>query len=62
MLTDTGELSSKELWLRVAIAAVAMVVVLGVARYVFVTQMQEMAAQIQQAGQAAKQPPAASKE
>ena len=52
MLTDSGELGSKELWLRVAIAAVAIAVVLGVARYVFVVQVEEMATQMQQAGQA----------
>ena len=46
MLTDKGELSSKELWLRVAIAAVAIAVVLLVAHYVFVFQIEEMAAQL----------------
>ena len=52
MLTDSGELSSRELWLRVAIAAVAIIVVLLVAHYVLVIQVEEMAAQLQSAGQA----------
>ena len=46
MATDSGELSSRELWLRVAIAAVAITVVLLVAHYVFVVQIEEMAAQL----------------
>ena len=46
MLTETGELSSKELWLRVVIAAVAITAVLLVAHYVFVVQIEEMATQL----------------
>lgn len=35
MFTDTGKLSSRELWLRVAIALTALLLVLGVGRWVF---------------------------
>lgn len=55
MLTDTGkELSSKELWLRAAIALAAMAVVFLVGNYVFNIRVQQSVQQMQQAIEADK--------